>query len=338
MIPVITKNDLITSLTQIKSVTPVTAISSDSHSLPEFELGQKYQAVVEARLANGNSRILIADKLLQMNLPEKFQPGHKLELVFVSNESQSKFLLIGEVSTETQEKNTTLSTTGRFLGLLMQDSIKAPSANTVQSLIKSTPIVNSTAINSAELPVLLQKAITQSGLFYESHQAQWLNGENTLENLQQEPQNKLMSAMADITGTRTSAASSLSPEMPINSQNIPMVMQQLATLETNHLFWQGEIWKNQLLEWDIYEQLEDSPHNESEASIQWNTQLRLSMPHLGDITAKIVLNSQGIHIKLNAAHFETANLLKNNELLLAKDMQSAGLNIQSMEVQQDDLK
>lgn len=335
MIPVITKYDLITPLTQIKSVTPAIA---DSHLPAEFELGQKYQAIVEARLPNGNSRVLVADKLLQMNLPEKFQPGHKLELVFISPESDPKFLLLDEASTETQEKNTTLSITGRFLGLLMQEGVKHALANTLQSLTSPVPIVKGAFINSAELPVLLQKAITQSGLFYESHQAQWLNGENTLENLQREPQNKLMSTMADMPAARANSLSSLNPEMPLNVQSIPLVMQQLATLETNHLLWQGEVWKNQPLEWDIYEQLDDSQHNEPDSSTQWNTQLRLSMPHLGDITAKIVLNSQGIHIRLNAADSEAANLLKNNELLLAKDMQSAGLNIQSLEVQQDDLK
>ncbi|MCC7092236.1 MAG: flagellar hook-length control protein FliK, partial [Nitrosomonas sp.] len=299
MIPVITKYDLITPLTQIKSVTPVTAIA-DTHLPAEFELGQKYQAIVEARLPNGNSRVLVADKLLQMNLPEKFQPGHKLELVFISPESDPKFLLLDEASTETQEKNTTLSITGRFLGLLMQEGAKHALANTLQSLTSPVPIVKGASINSAELPVLLQKAITQSGLFYESHQAQWLNGENTLENLQREPQNKLMSTMADMPAARTIGSSSLNPEMPLNVQSIPMVMQQLATLETNHLFWQGEIWKNQHMEWDIHERSEDDKHTELEPS-QWQTQLRLSMPQLGEVTAKIALNSQGIQIRVDAS-------------------------------------
>lgn len=337
MIPVITKNDLIASLTQIKSVTPVTAIPN-SHLPTEFELGQKYQAIVEARLPNGNSRVLVGDKFLQMNLPEKFQPGQKLEFILISPDSDPKFLLLNETSTETQAKNTTLSSTGRFLGLLMQDTMKHASANTLQSLTSSTPIVNGTLINGAELPVLLQKTISQSGLFYESHQSQWLNGEITLENLQQEPQNKLLSLMNDMSLNHKSGASQLSTEMPLNSQSIPLVMQQLATLETNHLFWQGEIWKNQYIEWDIFEQSDGNKQNEQDCCAQWHTQLRLSMPQLGEITAKIALNSQGIHIKLDASHPETVSLLKNNELLLAKDMQSAGLNIQSMEVQQDDRK
>ncbi len=334
MIPIITKNDLITSLTQIKSVTPVTAIP-DSHSSTEFELDQKYQAVVETRLPNGNSTVLVADKLLQMHLPENFKPGHTLELVFISSEPDPKFLLLDEASANMQEKNTTLSATGRSLAFLMQNATKSPTANTLEPLTSPAPIVNGVALNSAELPSLLQKAISQSGLFYESHQAQWLNGENTLENLRQEPQSKLMSSMADMSAVRTIAASSLTNEMLLNAQSIPLVMQQLAALETNHLVWQGEIWKNQPLEWEIHEHPEGNQHPDADSSSQWNTQLRLTMPRLGDITAKIVLNSHGVHIRLNAADVETASLLKNNELLLAKDMQFAGLNIQSLEVQQD---
>jgi len=336
VIPVITKNDLITSLTQIKPVTPVTAIL-DSHSPSEFELGQKYQAVIEARLPNGNSRVLVADKFLQMNLPEKFQPGHKLELVFISPESEPKFLLLNEASTETQEKSTTLSSTGRFLGFLMQDAMKLPSTNTLQSLTNPLPIVNGAPLNSAELPALLQKAISQSGLFYESHQAQWLSGEITLENLQQEPQHKLLLSMNESIAQK-SGASPLNTEMSLNSQSIPLIMQQLTTLETNHLFWQGEIWKNQHMEWDISEQSDGNEQNGHDSCTQWHTQIRLSMPQLGEITAKIALNSQGIHIKLDALNSETVSLLKNNELLLTTDMQSAGVNIQSMEVHQDDRK
>ncbi len=336
MIPIITKNDLITSLTQIKSVTPVTAIL-DLHSSAKFEQGQKYQAIIEARLSNGISRVLVADTILQMNLPEKFQPGNKLELAFISHEPTLKFLILDETPIEDKEKNATISTTGRFLGLLMHDTLKHVSANSIPPLTGSTPILNETPINSTELPGLLQKAIVQSGLFYESHQAQWINGENTLENLHQEPQSKLMLVANDMPTTRA-VTSSLSTDMPINTQSIPLVMQQLNTLETGHLFWQGEVWKNQQIEWDIYEQSNGSKQNEPDSPAQWRTQIRLSMPTLGEITAKIALGPQGVYIKLDVSQFETASLLKDNELPLAIDMQSAGLNIQSIEVQYDERK
>ncbi|MEK6900617.1 MAG: hypothetical protein AABX05_05825, partial [Nanoarchaeota archaeon] len=68
-------------------------------------------------------------------------------------------------------------------------------------------------------------------------------------------------------------------------------VQQLTTLETGHLFWRGEIWSGQPMEWDIYEHSQEKEkENESDQVAQWRTQLRLSMPQLGDITATITLN------------------------------------------------
>ena len=344
MIPTIIKTDLIATQTQIAPVTPVTAILDSQSSIAEFVQGQKYQALIEARLFNGNSRVLVADKLLQMRLPESFQPGNKLELVFISQEPKPKFLILNEPPLDAGKNNTSISTTGRFLGVLMQDILKQTSSSatstntaTAQSLTSPAPILTGTSINSTELPGLLQKAIVQSGLFYESHQAQWVNGEKTLENLHQEPQGKLMLVMADLSAAKVAVPAALSPEMPVHTQTISLVQQQLTTLETGHLLWRGEIWQGQPMEWDIYEHPQDKEkENESEQTAQWRTQLRLSMPQLGDITATIALNAQGINIKLNTSQPETASLLKNNQLPLAMDMQSAGLNIQTVEVQHDD--
>ncbi|MDO9469112.1 MAG: flagellar hook-length control protein FliK [Nitrosomonas sp.] len=347
MIPTIIKTDLIatqTQVTPITPVTPVTAIPDPQSSFPEFAQGEKYQALIETRLLNGNSRVLVAGKLLQMHLPDNFQPGNKLELVFISQEPKLKFLILNEAPFDTGKNNTSISTTGRFLGALMQDTLKQTPASitptntvTTLSLTSPTPILAGPSINSTELPGLLQKAIVQSGLFYESHQAQWVNGENTLENLQQEPQGKLVLVAADLPAAKVAASALLGPEMSVHTQTIPLVQQQLTTLETGHLFWRGEIWQGQPMEWDINEHSQEKEkENESDQVPQWRTQLRLSMPQLGDITATITLNAQGINIKINTSQQDTARLLKSNQSPLTMDMQLVGLNIQAVEVQHDD--
>lgn len=345
MIPTIIKTDVAAISNQIKPtapVTPVTAILDSQTSPAEFIQGQKYQALVESQLLNGDSRVLVAGRSLQMRLPENFQPGNKLQLVFISNEPKLEFLALNDTPSDSEANNTSISTTGRFLGTLMQNilnqtSANAPNTQATQSLSSSAPILTSTPINSTDLPSLLQKAIVQSGLFYESHQAQWVNGENTLENLQQEPQGKLMLVAADLSTAKAAVQASVSPEMPVHAQAIPLVQQQLTTLETGHLLWRGEVWQGQSMEWDIYEQSADekAQENEFDQAAQWRTQLRLSMPQLGDITASIALNANGISIKLSASQQETAGLLKGNQLPLATGMQSAGLNIRAVEVEYD---
>lgn len=346
MIPTIIKTEVAAISAQIMPtapVTPVTAILDSQTSSAEFIQGQKYQALVEARLLNGDSQVLVAGKSLQMRLPDNFQPGNKLELVFISNEPKPEFLALSDSPADNQINNTSISTAGRFLGALMQDALKHTSGNAANtsaahSLTSPNPISTSAPTNSTDLPGLLQKAIVQSGLFYESHQSQWIHGEKTLENLQQEPQGKLMLVTADLSTAKAAATASLTSEMPVHAQTIPLVQQQLTTLETGHLLWRGEAWPGQSMEWDIYEESQENAakENDSDQAAQWRTLLRLSMPELGDITATIALNANGINIQLNAAQLETARLLKSNQLPLASGMQSAGLNIRAVEVKHDD--
>ena len=70
MIPSIPKIEIpnVTS-SQLKSITsatsPVTAIPPIASIANEFIPGEKYQAVIEARLQNGNSQILVDGQRLQ---------------------------------------------------------------------------------------------------------------------------------------------------------------------------------------------------------------------------------------------------------------------------------
>ncbi len=335
MIPTIIKADLLSTPSLVRSVTPVspvTAIPNLQSALPEFAQGQKYMALVEARLPNGNSRVLIADKLLQMRLPENIQPGKQFELILLSQEPKLRFILNTDNHRfDAIKNNTFISPTGRFLGVLMQDVTKdAAKAPTTQSLTSTAPILTQAPSNSMELPSLLQKTISQSGLFYESHQAQWINGKNTLERLKQEPQGRIP-INPSLTATTINAFSDSG--MPVHSQSLSLVQQQLTTLETGHVVWRGEIWDGQPLEWEIHE--ETPENNRDNETTQWKTKLRLSLPQLGDITATIILNAQGIRVKLDATTSTTIELLENNQRPLTSKMYSAGLNIQSVEVNPD---
>jgi flagellar hook-length control protein FliK len=333
--PTIIKADLLSLPSLVRSVTPVspvTAIPNSQSSLPDFTQGQKYLALVEARLPNGNSRVLIADKLLQMRLPEHIQPGKQFELTLLSQEPKLRFILnTDNHQFDAIKNNTFISPTGRFLGALMQDTTKTSTkVATPQSLISTTPILTNAPTNNMELPSLLQQRISQSGLFYESHQAQWINGKNTLEKLKQEPQGRITINPTLTAATLNTLADS---GIPVHSQSLSLVQQQLTTLETGHIVWRGEIWNGQPLEWEIHEEAPEN--NKTNETTQWKTQLRLSLPQLGDITVTIILNAQGIRVKLGATIAATAELLENNQRPLTTKMNSAGLNIQSVEVKQD---
>jgi len=336
MIPITAKPDLVTPLTQIKSITPVSTDLDSQKNSSEFLPGQKYQALVDARLSNGNARVLIANQWFQMQLPENFQPGAKIELSVTSRLPELQFQIINGTQEQASDQLATISSTGKLISTLLQDAHKQ-STPTSQNTQTSPSISSGSSINSTELTSLLQKAISQSGLFYESHQAQWINGEKTLQSLHQEPQNKMNStvmAAMDQSVARAVAASSNTMDVAVNNQINTLVTQQLSILETGQVVWRGEIWHNQPMEWEIYEQPEDHKQNEHKQTVQWHTRLHLTMPNLGEITARIAFGPHGLTIKLDAIDRRTVDLLKNNQQPLASQIQAAGLNVQSVEIHQ----
>ena len=337
MIPSITKTDLVTALLQIRS--SISAITPLNLNLPktEFKQGEKYPALVEVRLPNNNAQILVADKQLQIKLPDIFQPGTKLTLMVASVEPQLKFTIVNETQFKMQDEHTLLSTTGRLLGSLAQDLFKNQNPNNTQAITPQAPVIVDTNLNSAELPSLLQKTITQSGLFYESHQAKWINGENTLENLRQEPQGRIAVSPPESSVLKTQTTTQLPiTDLSIPSQTVSLVSQQLSTLETGHIIWRGTVWENQLMDWDIHEEKQNNKENESEYLVSWDSQIRLSLPNLGEISIKISLYNNDIKINIGALQSETICLLKNNQRPLTSDMHASGINVQSIKIQSHD--
>jgi hypothetical protein len=78
------------------------------------------------------------------------------------------------------------------------------------TLNRGQPLLSSPAASAADLVPTLQKAVVQSGLFYESHQAQWVAGKLPLDQILHEPQGRLSApsafALAASGGTLAPAA------------------------------------------------------------------------------------------------------------------------------------
>lgn len=336
MIPTTVKTDhnlqqqtkAVTPVRPVAPVIPVESVADPGNTKHEFVLGQKYQALVEGRLPNGNFNVLISNKLMQMQLPENFLPGDKLELLLLSNEPRLKFEL--QNGNQINSKgNATISLTGKFIDVLIQNSGKSA----VSSPAISTPILTGLLINKQEFPSLLQKAIHQSGLFYESHLSKWITGKSSLEKLQLEPQNKLKNPIIESQATTPP----LSSAIPASAQSLSLVQQQLIALETGHIMWRGEVWNGQHMEWSISE--EDSRHDDSgelNAAKQWKTTLKLTFPELGKITATLILNTQNVQIKLSAENPDTQQLLINSQTPLKTDLQATGMTVASFTLHPND--
>lgn len=187
-------NDVLSQLQLLikTSAPPLIEVSQQPLEFPQWTPGQKVQAHVVANLPNGRFQVLIADKTLDMNLPKNTQPGDSLELTFVTSQPRLTFVLSRELAAAMPEKApVSLSETARFLGALLQKASQSQPEAKAASLTRAMPLLSGPPGSTLDFAQALRNAVSQSGLFYESHQAQWVNGQRPLLDLLLEPQGRL---------------------------------------------------------------------------------------------------------------------------------------------------
>lgn len=319
--------------------TQILASATQDAKLPQVQIGQKVAAKVEAQLPNGNFKVSIDKQPLEMALPQSAKQGDTLSLVLVSREPRLTFEL-KQPQTPSQTEQSQLSQTGRLVSQLLPDPSKqtAPLAGT-------KPVLPSPPQEPGQLAQALQNTLSKSGLFYESHQAQWVMGERPLEQLLQEPQNaqaplpttheiKLQGQIAQQASAHASKGSTDAVELKIKDSVLPVVKQQIQTLESQQFNWSGQIWPGQNMEWQIRED-DDQHHEGSQEEAQqraWYSRLRLELPKLGHIDANLRLSAVGVQIAFQVAKPETESSLKNQLNSLQDSLQAGGVQLVSMTV------
>jgi len=303
------------ALSPVQPVNPVQPAPDATQSdTPAFTLGQKYLAQVEARLMGGSSLVNVAGQLLDMRLPPAAaKVGNQIDLTLVAQSPRLQFLLASNAPATSQ--TATLSPIGQFLAHLFKPA--PPTLNQTAPLLPAPPTT------SHALPSILQQAIAQSGLFYESHLAQWANGRKSLDSVKQMPQSALPAHTAIM---------DLETPAPDTAKILPIVQQQLQALETGQLHWRGDIWPDQAMEWIIHEQ----PANHAdtiESPACWQTHLRLQLPKLSEINATLIIDAQGVRIKLNASAEATTHLMKDEQAALIAALSATGLTVQAIEIE-----
>lgn len=173
---------------------PVRSSTQVLDVLSEYVPGQKLIAEIRFQLANGAYRATVAQRDVTLALPFSARPGDSLELEVVETQGRIAFAVSrqpGDVENEGNQAstNTTLSRTGQLIGQLMQEDNRGkPRAVTLN---KGTPLVSSPPTNGSALAPALQQALSDSGLFYESHLEAWANGTRLEGALRQEPQGQI---------------------------------------------------------------------------------------------------------------------------------------------------
>ena len=352
-----------------------------------LEIGQRLQGAVQGHVAESLFRVRLADQTFQLHLPPSIQVGDTIELQVVSLLPRPTFSLAASsnpLSTADQ-----LSAAAKFFSAMSQQPpekalLRAPQGSPLW-LEPQPPEV-------PQLAVALKETLVQSGLFYESHQVQWLEGGRSTASLMQEPQNAPAQTAnpasppgtsppgtsppgtsgalppnqtggagqvaANLPGTHSPVVPELSPHEaasqlgrldatatasltgspaahPAAALGVPehlqdMVQQQLNALDTRQIVWQGEVWRDQEMQWEIRE---ESPRpGASEADRQWFTEISLTLPNLGEVTATLRMNSAGINLSLTAGAEETREALGAGRAQLAGALAERGIALLSSAV------
>ncbi len=186
--------------------------------LPDLVPGQRFFATLQRTLPDGTFRAIVAGQKMTLSLNTAAKAGDTLELEVSQLTPRAVFARIvgaeAGASTATQSAQPTLSPTGRLISFLLtgQPTPKPASLGTNQ------PLLNAPPSTGAQLVPLLRQAVAQSGLFYESHQAEWVLGRRDTATLQREPQGGLnIGRPATTPGSPTTASSPAAAASPASA-------------------------------------------------------------------------------------------------------------------------
>lgn len=321
-------------------------------------LGKSMQAEVLSRQTDGSFLVRVAGTAARMMLPSNAQPGSELPLTLVALTPRPTFQVTGEQSaafaavaadpapaatpakaaamqraaslfgeapgaahlpeSDNASARSTLSAAARVITGVLQVASRAELPQT--AIVAPLPLLPAAAADPAKLAAVLKDAIGASGLFYESHVAEWSAGTRPLGDLQREPQMQrgaLQQGAAD----------------PATAQFINL---QLSSQEQGRVAWQGELWPGREMAWEISR---DAPERGARqdggaeaAEPPWRSALKLRFPLLGEIGATVVLAGDEVHIQLQAGSSGVGSLLRARGAELQGALAASGTALASLTV------
>ncbi len=322
-------------------------VQSGNH--PQYELGQKLQATVQAQVSANVFKVRVADQLLQMQLPSFVRSGDTITLQVVSLQPRLTFTLAASANPVSTPES--LSAASRLLSSLSQQPLEKSYVTPVQS----SPLWTGEQVqpDTTLLASKLHDALSHSGLFYESHQAQWIAGTRPTTQLLLEPQNQLTrnlavqnapvqslnpdearvaAAPAPTSAPLPGSEARLSAASTIPEHLQQLVQQQMNALETHQVLWQGQVWPGQEMRWEVRE---DQPRRNAQGQQeegQWVTQISLDLPRLGGVSARLSLTGGALNLQLEAGDEKTRALLGNASAQLVAALGERGIPVTQTQI------
>jgi hypothetical protein len=312
--------------------------------------GTSVEAGIVGRLTRNSVVLDVAGQLFQTTLPDgALQEGAtRLPLLVLRGGEKPAFLLDrgAAESGSTPSARVDLSAAGSRLGAAVAAATKGQEI--AQPAVSTSPLLSAPPADADGLVPPLRQAVEGSGLFYESHQAEWVAGRRPLEALRTEPQAIAGRATvaadgesASVVGARSEGTGAAAPMASAESRaslattSTPgpaiahLVDRQLQTLAGQPIVWNGQVWPGQTMEWQIEEDApEDSP---DVATPAWTSKLRLTLPNLGEVELRVGLREERLTVRVisGAAHVPS---FKESAEVLRHALAARGLSLTALEV------
>jgi hypothetical protein len=280
----------------------------------QFVKGQEYFARVLSKVGDTSYNVSvesidIKDAVFKVDLGTAAKAGQLLTLRFVHDNPVPTFLLISTPS-NIAGSTTELSTAAN----LISHYLKQAESDGVTSRFQAVAVVTSSPSNPQVMAHDLKNAVSNSGLFYESHLRDLAQSNQSLAAIEQEPQNQANSPIANL------------------------ISQQLAILENQRMSWHGEVWPRQKMDWDVYQQQSDTDRKQPSNELQTNqdrpisSEMTLHLPHLGKVSARISLADGRMRVNILAEQSETLEMLTAKRLGLAEAIGKNGQQLDALTV------
>lgn len=305
-----------------------------------FAPGQQVKAEVLASLGGGRFMLQVADQVLEFSMPRGTRRGEHISLFFISESPVPTFLL----ARFGRQGDSRVSETGRWLSSFLGAASKQLAAQETLGIVRT--ILTGPPADSAHVEKMLQKGLKESGLFYESHLARWFGGEYSLEDILKEPQGRLSHlklpaavpthpeelARAGVRSGSTEVMDELMKqagdagheEAVTDRRAMSVVQEQLKSMQDGQVIFRGDLFPGQKMEWSVAEKGGERNKDGSKER-SWDTALRIELPGLGVVSARLSLDSSRVNVQIRAVDEKAAAVLGSGRSILVEQLQAAGL-------------
>ena len=280
-------------------------IQNNGNASTPLLIGKQYIGSIIGFDSEGLASVQIGDQVFSMPLPSTYDTQAVVQLRYLGGDPRPSFFLLHAGDSGLAAESVTLSETGKLITQFLDESAAFTSLNAIEAA-EISPLMES--VNNPELTALeLQNALTMSGLFYESHLVNYLQGKRSMDVLKREPQNQS------------------------GYNRAQMVAKQLETLENQETEWTGMIWPGQYMRWIVRP---DAKGSEADASDDQacSSILEFILPKLGKLRCRVSLQNGKSQVEIESELWKSKDQLEAAIPMLQKSFNELKMRLESVNI------